>query len=122
MFLKKEFHPIMNRVRCIRCRMYASIYKAALFMQGRQLIHAAEVLLLFQSHLHYAIIFFFSKNKVGTINIYQVKKFENYKYWDPKRWVSSTLLVFSFVYQFHFSHIGYCITSALQKFVKYVYK
>ena len=56
----------MNRVRCVRCSMYASIYKAALFMQGRQLIHAAEVLLLFESHLHYAIFFF---KKVGTINV-----------------------------------------------------
>ena len=69
----------MNRVRCIRCSMYASIYKAALFMQGRQLIHAAEVLLLYESHLYYAI-FFFSKNKVGTVNIYPVKKFKKYKY------------------------------------------
>ena len=66
MFLQKEFHPIMNRVRCVRCSMYASIYKAALFMQGRQLIHAAEVLLLFESHLHYSIFFCFKKN-VGTI-------------------------------------------------------
>ena len=63
----------MNRVRCVRCSMYASIYKAALFMQGRQLIHAAEVLLLFESHLHYAIFFF---KKVGTINVQQVKKFK----------------------------------------------